>query len=143
MKKIIIVCLSLVLSVSAFAQQGKRIEAMRIAFITQRLNLTSEEAQQFWPVYNQFTEKMQQIKGAKTDTPLDDMSDADAEKMILAEFDKEAKELELKKEYYQKLKKVLPVRKVAKLYRSERDFKQELVKYLKEAREERKQQKRN
>jgi hypothetical protein len=143
MKKIIIVCLSLVLSVNIFAQQGKRIEAMRIAFITQRLNLTSEEAQQFWPVFNQFTEKMQQIKGPKTETTLDDVSDADAEKMILAEFDKEAKELELKKEYYQKLKKVLPVRKVAKLYRAERDFKNELVKYLKEAREERKQQKRN
>jgi hypothetical protein len=143
MKKIIIVCLSIVLSVSAFAQQGKRIEAMRIAFITQRLNLTSEEAQQFWPVFNQFSEKMQQIKGPKSDTALEDMSDADAEKMILSEFDKEAKELELKKEYYQKLKKVLPVRKVAKLYRAERDFKNELVKYLKEAREERKQQKRN
>jgi hypothetical protein len=143
MKKIIIVCLSIVLSVGAFAQQGKRIEAMRIAFITQRLNLTSEEAQQFWPVFNQFSEKMQQIKGPKSDTALEDMSDADAEKMILSEFDKEAKELDLKKEYYQKLKKVLPVRKVAKLYRAERDFKNELVKYLKEAREERKQQKRN
>ena len=143
MKKIIIICLGVVLSLSAFAQQGKRIETMRIAFITQRLNLTSEEAQQFWPVYNQFIEKMQQIKGSKTDTPLEDMNDADTEKMILTDFDKESKELELKKEYYQKLKKVLPVRKVAKLYRSERDFKQELVKYLKEAREERKQQKRN
>jgi hypothetical protein len=143
MKKIIIVCLSIVLSVSAFAQQGKRIEAMRIAFITQRLNLTSEEAQQFWPVFNQFSEKMQQIKGTKMDAPLDEMSDADAEKMILTEFDKESRELELKKEYYQKLKKVLSVRKIAKLYRAERDFKNELVKYLKEAREERKQLKRN
>ena len=84
MKKIIIVCLSIILSVSAFAQQGKRIEAMRIAFITQRLNLTSEEAQQFWPVYNQFSEKMQQIKGPKMDTPLEDLNDADAEKMILS-----------------------------------------------------------
>jgi hypothetical protein len=143
MKKIIIICLSLVLTVSAFAQQGKRVEAMRIAFITQRLNLTSEEAQQFWPVFNQFSEKMQQIRGSKMDAPLDELNDADAEKMILSEFDKEAKELELKKEYYQKLKKVLPVRKVAKLYRAERDFKTELVKYLKEARDERKQQKRN
>jgi hypothetical protein len=143
MKKIIIVCLSIVLSVGAFAQQGKRIEAMRIAFITQRLNLTSEEAQQFWPVFNQFSEKMQQIKGPKSDTALEDMSDADAEKMILTEFDKESRELELKKEYYQKLKKVLSVRKIAKLYRAERDFKNELVKYLKEAREERKQLKRN
>jgi hypothetical protein len=143
MKKIIIICLSLVLTVSAFAQQGKRVEAMRIAFITQRLNLTSEEAQQFWPVFNQFSEKMQQIRGPKMDAPLDEMNDTDAEKMILSEFDKEAKELELKKEYYQKLKKVLPVRKVAKLYRAERDFKAELVKYLKEARDERKQQKRN
>jgi hypothetical protein len=143
MKKIIIACLSIILSVGAFAQQGKRIESMRIAFITQRLNLTSEEAQQFWPVFNQFSEKMQQIKGTKMDAPLDEMSDADTEKMILSEFDKESKELELKKEYYQKLKKVLPIRKVAKLYRAERDFKNELVKYLKEARDERKQLKRN
>jgi hypothetical protein len=143
MKKIIIVCLSLILSVSAFAQQGKRIESMRIAFITQRLNLTPEESQQFWPIFNQFSEKMQQIKGTKMDAPLDEMSDADAEKMILNEFDKESRELELKKEYYQKLKKVLSVRKIAKLYRAEKDFKNELVKYLKEAREERKQQKRN
>jgi Spy/CpxP family protein refolding chaperone len=143
MKRIIIVCLSIVLSVGAFAQGGKKIEAMRIAFITQRLNLTPEEAQQFWPIFNQFSEKMQQIKGSKMDGPLDEMSDADAEKMILNEFDKESRELELKKEYYQKFKKTLSVRKIAKLYRAERDFKNELVKYLKEAREERKQLKRN
>jgi Spy/CpxP family protein refolding chaperone len=143
MKKIIIVCLSIVLSVGAFAQGGKKIEAMRIAFITQRLNLTPEEAQQFWPVFNQFSEKMQQIKGSKMDAQLDEMSDADAEKMILNEFDKESRELELKKEYYQKFKKTLSVRKIAKLYKAERDFKNELVKYLKEAREERKQLKRN
>jgi hypothetical protein len=144
MKKIIIVCLSIALSVGAFAQQGgKRIESMRIAFITQRLNLTPEESQQFWPVFNQFAEKMQQIKGSKMDTPLDEMSDADAEKMILNEFDKESKELELKKEYYQKFKKILSVKKISKLYRAERDFKNELVKYLKETREERKQLKRN
>lgn len=143
MKKILIVCVSIVLSMSAFAQQGKRVESMRIAFITQRLNLTPEESQQFWPVFNQFTEKMQQIKGGKNEMPLDEMSDADTEKMILTEFDKESRELELKKEYYQKLKKVISVRKIAKLYRAERDFKNELVKYLKETRDERKQLKRN
>jgi hypothetical protein len=145
MKKIIILSFSILWAVSAFAQQNRdrvkdRVQAQRIAFITQRLNLTSEEAQQFWPIYNEYAGKLQQIRAnSKPDKPIDDLSDADAEKLILSELDKESRELDLRKEYFSKLKKAISPRKIAKLYKAERDFRSELVKQLQDMKQARKQ----
>ena len=102
MKKLFFLILCTTLTISTFAQNKNKLEAQKVAFITQRLNLTPEEAQLFWPIFNQYTEKLQQIRtAAKSEKTLEDMSDADAEKVILGEFDKDARELDLKKEYYQ------------------------------------------
>ncbi|MBL7817422.1 MAG: hypothetical protein JNL70_20615 [Saprospiraceae bacterium] len=138
MKQIFFILIALSFSVDAFTQPNgdrikNRVEARRIGFITQRLNLSPEESQQFWPIYNQYTEKMKQIRtSVKLDKPLEDMSDADAEKLIMSEMDKQSRELELRKEYYQKLKKVISPKKIAKLYKAERDFKAEMLKQLHE-----------
>ena len=45
-------------------QNDKRenIEAMKIGFITKKLDLTPEEAQKFWPVYNQYNDKMKDLR---------------------------------------------------------------------------------
>lgn len=141
MKKIIALLLSVALSYTVYGQPSKnKFETHRIAFITQRLNLTPEEAQQFWPIFNQFTDKMQQIRSSsKPEKSIDELGDSDTEKIILSEFDKEARELELKKEYYQKFKKVISVKKIAKLYRAERDFKALLLERIQQNKEERKQ----
>ena len=141
MKKIICAVVCLISTLTVFAQPKnnrikERVEAQRVGFITQRLSLTPEESQQFWPVYNQYTEKMQQIRqSVKLDQQIDEMNDADTEKLIMAQMDKESRELDLKKEYYQKLKKVISVKKIAKLYKAERDFKGELLKQLQEMRQ--------
>ena len=44
--------------------QGNRdkIKALKIAFITEKLNLSEKEAQQFWPIYNSFEEDMSNLK---------------------------------------------------------------------------------
>ena len=144
MKKIFFLAISLILTFSTFAQKANgqfsdRLQSQRIAFITQRLTLTPEESQQFWPIYNQYTEKLQQIRSVKPDKPLVDMTDADAEKALLGEFDKESRELELKKDYYQKLKKVISVKKISRLYIAERDFRAELLQRLKDNKQERRQ----
>ena len=145
MKKVALFIIYILLNFNVLAQNGvklkERMEAQRAAFITQRLNLTPEEAQQFWPIYNQLTEKLQQIRNADKDEkkPLDEVTDTEAEKIIATSFDKESRELELKKEYFQRLKKVISIKKIAKLYRVEREFKGELVKRLNEFREAKKQ----
>jgi Skp family chaperone for outer membrane proteins len=141
MKKIIFFFFLFTLNLSAFSQNMRerveeKIKIQRIAFITQRLSFTETEAQQFWPIFNEYTEKLQQIrKQPKPDKPVDELDNVDVEKIVLAQFDREGRELELKKEYFQKFKKVISVKKIAKLYRAEKDFRGELVKQLQEMRE--------
>ena len=145
MKKVFFLSITLTFALNLWAQGGtgkfqERMQTQRIAFLSQRLSLTPEEAQQFWPLYNQYTDKLKQIRSATKSNKLqEDKSEADLEKDILAEFDKDARELDLRKEYYQKLKKVISVKKIARLYGAERDFRAELVNRLKENRQERKQ----
>lgn len=148
MKKIAIIVLSMTFTFSAFSQQMRekieeKVKIQRIAFLTQRLSLTEAEAQQFWPIYNEFTDKMQQIrKQPKPEKPFDEQTDADVEKMVVAQFDRESREIDLKKEYFVKLKKVISVKKIAKLYKAEKDFRGELVKQLQDMRELKQERKR-
>ncbi len=141
MKKIFFAFACLVMAANLVAQPMKdrvkeRVEAQRIGFITQRVSLTPEESQPFWPIYNEYTDKLKQIRSStKMDKTFDEMSDADTEKMIMGQFDKETRIIDLRKEYYQKFKKVISVKKIAKLYRAEQDFKGEMLKQLQEMRE--------
>lgn len=57
----IIIVLTLCLSLSAFAQRDK-IKSLKVAFITEELNLTEKEAQQFWPVYNAYDNTVGNLK---------------------------------------------------------------------------------
>lgn len=116
---------------------GKRekIEALRIAFITQQLDLTTQEAQVFWPVYNEYLDKLETLRKNfkqqynKT-TDFNFKTDKEAEAYINAEINMKQKEAEYFKEYYEKIKKVLPLKKVAQLRRAEEDFKKELLHQL-------------
>jgi len=121
---------------SAFGQNENakdKIEAMRIGFITQRLALTPEESQQFWPLYNQYNDRLKQIRlDAKSQRPLITLNDEETEKFIMSNFDKDIKQIELKKEYFVKYKKILNVRRVALLQTAERDFVEQVLKKWKE-----------
>ena len=105
-----------------------RIAALRIAFFTEKLQLTPEESQHFWPLYNEFQEKEKEIrKSYKGDKNLELTTDAEAEELIENTFAMEEKILQLKKEYYGKMRAVLPVRKIALLHRIDRQFKERLL----------------
>ena len=59
------------------AQNGNRLEALKIAYITKRLDLSPEEAQKFWPIYNQYAEELKRarqeaIRGNKSEIELDE-----------------------------------------------------------------------
>ncbi len=113
--------------------RSERVEALRTAYITKHLNLSPTEAQQFWPLYNEFQTKEDSIDNAIGDTKfnrMETMSDKDLEVLIENKFKSEDARLKLRREYYEKLKKVLPIRKIALLQRTERDFRRELVELL-------------
>lgn len=119
-------------------EQRKNIEAQRIAFITQELNLTPAEAKVFWPVYNEYDSKRHDMK--KSFKNMDDLHKAEIEKLTEKEasqiLDNQITEaqklLDLRKEYHAKFKSVLPAVKVLKLYGAEREFQKMLIDKLRQ-----------
>ena len=114
-------------------KKREKIESQKIAFITNQLDLTSEEAQVFWPVYNEFSKEIKSLHNEKKENSkeirknIENMSDSEIAKVLEKIFVIEQKELDVKKKYNLKFQKILSTQKVAKLYRSEREFKKELL----------------
>jgi hypothetical protein len=116
--------------------QRERIDAQKIAFITDQLQLTPDEAQKFWPVYNQFNTQKEDLtrdfmKGIfKFRNNEDAMTDKDAVELADSYIKHAQKMVDLQKEYHLKLKEVLPPKKLLKLYDVEREFQRLLLKRL-------------
>lgn len=141
------------LALSTYAQKGQKkgilrekIDAQKVAYITKQLSLTSAEAQQFWPVYNEFSDKNEELLKAfrknnieDRDVDVETISDKEAMDMADDQIIQAQKILDLRKKYHAEFKKVLPAKKLLKLYQAERDFKKYLLKEIKERREMRKE----
>ncbi len=136
MKKTCLIIAGLMLAFAGFSQpKGKpsreSIEAQRIAFITKAIDLTPEEAELFWPVYNDFEKARKNLRASKINTKKNPpQSEKEAKEMIDKHFRQQEEMLALKRKYYQKLQTVIPSTKVVKLLRAERMFKKQLVKKL-------------
>lgn len=124
--------------VQAQKDVGERLKAIRAEVYTRVLDLTSDEAQNFWPIFNEYVENKENLqKQLKPEGQIDGMSDAEVEDYVKKYFEIRQKEFDLEKDLVQKLRKVLPVRKIAKLPKAEREFRESLIKRLQEAREKR------
>lgn len=116
---------------------AEKIEAQKIAFFTRILNLTPEEAQKFWPLYNEYSAKERDLRpDFRKGRPMD-ISEEEANELIDSFFENEQKRLNLTKNYYEKFKMILPAKKVVKLHFAERKFKEELLKRMKKMRDKR------
>jgi hypothetical protein len=116
----------------------QNIQSYRAEVFTRVLDLTPEEAQQFWPIYNECLANRQNLhKKMRLDQNTDNLSDTELEQHIKDYFEGKQKELDLEKDLYQRLRKVMPARKVARLPKAERKFREEIVQKVKERREER------
>ncbi len=121
-------------------EKKEEIESMKVAFLTRKLDLTPEEAKTFWPVYNQFQGELDDVRenhrkqrnAAKEG--MDNFSDKEIEKVVDGEIAFRQAELDILKKYNTQFKSVLPMKKVAKLYRAEEDFKRELIQRIQERR---------
>jgi len=77
MKRVLLLISFTVSFLLGVAQNGERLEALKIAYITKRLDLSPEEAQKFWPIYNQYAEELKQtrkeaIRNNKSEIELDE-----------------------------------------------------------------------
>ena len=123
----------LVAFLKLFPQGGskkEKIEALRVAFITAKLNLTTDESQRFWPVYNEYQDKLKVSRQEFRKQSITFTTDKEAQDYLDAELLLKQREYSLYKEYYEKIKKTIPIKKVAQLREAEEDFKKELLKQL-------------
>jgi hypothetical protein len=114
-----------------------KLNAQRVAFITNQLDRSEAESQKFWPVYNAYTAELEQLKSSLDIQFKRDLSDKEAEDMLTSMLDGRAKEIEIQKRYVQKLKSAIPAKKIVMLYRAEREFKEKLISGIREKRKER------
>src|SRR5688572_29904966 len=141
MRKLLIV-LGLFLAVQATAQPRERhadkIKEARIEFMKKKLALTPEEEKTFIPLYTEMLDEMDSLRRSyKDDIDLKDvdltfMTDKECEKLIENVQEFRTKELEITKRYTEEFKKILPVKKVAMIYKAEFEFRRELVERLRE-----------
>lgn len=143
MKKITsITTFLLMFSFSIFAQNGRelkgkkeQIKAMKVAFITNELNLNPEEATKFWPLFNAFEEKQHEIRREKLKNYLDRLDDNAFENLsekeavtILAQMESTEDELyKAKKKFITSIKGVISPIKILKLKKAEENFNKKLL----------------
>jgi hypothetical protein len=146
MKKLILIS---ILSIWAFTiaiaqdkggstnEMFEKIKAEKISYFTEKLSLTSAEAQVFWPIYNEFEKKRFDIQRQihefehMPDEKFASLSDSEIDKMTnnyISSFEKEAT---LLKEYNKQFQKVLPKKKVLMMYRTENQFRGHLIREYK------------
>lgn len=138
--KSLIFTIALLTSFSVISQESKadKVEAMKVGFITNKLELSAKEAQTFWPLYNEYNSKLEKLrKSKKSDfdelkNKGENLTDKELVSFMNEIFATKQKELDLQKEYYEKYAKVLSVKKVALLYQAENQFKRELLRKIKE-----------
>lgn len=125
MKKYILSLLLFIATYSTLsAQKGEKIEALRVAFITQKLNLDSKTAEKFWPIYNQYADEMKSLRQQRKNNN----NDGSAEDYL----EDEQKSLDLRKKYAQQFLKVISNEQLSTLYQAEREFKQMILKRMRQ-----------
>ena len=130
------IAIMLLCSVMSFSQDKSRekIKALKVAFLTEQLELTSEEAQDFWPVYNEYEKERHELRHkqwVEIKSKLKDvnaLNEKEAQNLLTSYIKIEEKEEELEKNFLNKISKVISAKKTLVLMRSEEDFKRQLIK---------------
>ena len=132
-----ILVIALVTSTSLLAQPQRRFErihSLKVAYITDRIQLTSEQSAAFWPVYNEYEREMQSTRKQFANQNHDNrpMSDEASMHLIDDNLDYQQRVLDIKKKYKDQFLKILSPQQLVDLYKAERQFKLMLIQQLKQ-----------
>ncbi len=117
----------------------KRIEAARIAMITERLELTPEQAEKFWPVYREFAEERrvlrENLRGLKEQADAG-ASEEESKALVEKAYTIKQKELALEKTYSERMMGIISARQLMSLRQAEDDFRRVLLERLERRRDD-------
>lgn len=119
-----------------FAQhKSDKIKTLKIAYITEKLDLTKAEAEKFWPVYNTFDEKDDAIRDTmrnqRKNSDLDTLSESEAKSLLNDMLASNEKRHQLFTQYIKDLQRILPAKKIILLKKTEDDFRRKMFEEFK------------
>ena len=117
-------------------QKREQIKALKIAYITDELKLTPDEASKFWPLFNAYEEKQKNFRKERIRSFMDQNGTSDIDKMtekeaasILNDIENSEEDaLQNRKKFVASLKPILPATKILKLKKAEEGFNKKLLK---------------
>ncbi|QKJ28812.1 hypothetical protein HQ865_03235 [Mucilaginibacter mali] len=153
LKHTYIILLTLGIGLTAFAQGGrppalrnnnaqtkvrkptvaKRFEVIKKAYIAQRLALTQEQSAKFWPTYDEYQYELDVVADLRKANNAQPENGTD---QFERELGYQQRITNLQKHYYEEFIKMIPPEKANLVFKSERDFKFELLRRLKEGRQQ-------
>ncbi len=111
------------------SQKREKFQAMKVAYFTEKLQLTEEEAAKFWPVFNAFEDEMRELRKEhqrtfkqRKEEDILQLPPAEADVLIKKHLELKQRELDLEKKYLVKFMEILPKQKVVMLLKAQKDF---------------------
>lgn len=101
-------------------QKEEKIKALYVAYMTQQLQLTPDEAQKFWPVHAQYEAELKAINSGTAN-----------------ELERQQAVLNVKKKYQASFTKMIGSDRSNNFYRQDGEFRKKLLERLKQMRQQR------
>ncbi len=142
MKKLTLILLTMALFITGYGQEAtsarEKIESARIALITDRLGLTPEQAEKFWPLYNEFRLKNESLKkeyeAAREKINPKTATDDEKRKLLNLGLNLKERKVDLEKDYSQKMLRVISAQQMMSLRKAEDDFRRMILEQLQKRR---------
>ena len=126
-----------------FKEKREKIKALKVAYITDELSLTTDEAQKFWPIYNTYDDKQFNLRHQKMRSIVNKFEDGGIDKLTDKEATSLVNQMEaideelylIKKKFVNDLQTVISAKKIIKLKKTEDNFNRKLLKQFRGKRE--------
>jgi hypothetical protein len=151
MKRIVIIGLYFLGMTVAFAQEQpevdpvaqdpkvqEKIKNLRIAYISDKLGLTPEQAEKFWPVYREFSDQRKALRmefaKSRREINAQNPSPTEQEEQVRLGLELKQKELDLEKDYSGRLMKIITAQQMLNLRKAEGDFQRMILQQVQQRR---------
>jgi hypothetical protein len=149
MKRILTSLLFSIMSIATFAQEDpeppqldpkaqEKINNLRIAYLTDKLGLTTEQAEKFWPLYREFAQERRQARAElmQKQGEIDPKNPDPKKQQEVVDLSLKVKQrvLDLEKDYSSRMLKVITAQQLINLRKAEIEFRDILINQLQQRR---------
>jgi len=134
-KIIILVSLFFYAGLSVAQSPKDKVAELRVSFISKKIELTTSESEKFWPVYNEYNDKIRALKKNLRQSykkGVDNLTDKEAEDLYQLDLKTKQAEMGIHEQYSAKIKDIIGAKKIVKLHLAEEEFKLEIIKNIKD-----------